>query len=143
MKTLPAIALVVAVAGTVFAMTREAPPEDDAQVRLPVAAVSAPEITPWLQAAAEALGHKRVRAYDGSVFVEVGDDQISFFKEGNALQMHVGFESKYRHAKHERDDKLKELQSKGHAIFEHAVSLQARSASKERMASAPAAVPAG
>ena len=91
MKTLlPAIAIAIAAAGTVYAMSKDAPSADEAtQVRLPVAAVSAPEITPWILAAARELGHSQVRAYDGSVFISVGDDNISFFKEGFRIDHHA------------------------------------------------------
>lgn len=140
MKTaLPFLALAAALGGTVYMMTKEpAQAEEAAQSKLPVAAVSAPEITPWLHVAAKELGHAKVRAYDGSVFVEVGDDRISFFKEGNSMQMHVAFESKYRHAKSDRDDALKALHAKGESIYQKAVDLQARASANERFASAQA-----
>lgn len=140
---LPAIAIALAAAGTLYAMNKEPAAEGAAQSRLPIAALSAPEITPWLLAAARELGHTQVRAYDGSVFIDVGDDSISYFKEGQAFQMHVAFESKYRHAKAERDPALKALQAQGETIFQHALSLQARGAAKERLASTAAVVPAG
>ena len=142
-NTLPVLVLALAAAGTVYAMSQQPVAEEDAQTRLPIPAVSAPEITPWILAAARELGHTKARAYDGSVFIDVGDDSISYFKQGPAFQMHVAFESKYRHSKAERDPALKALQLKGATIFEHALSLQARAASKERFASTAAAVPAG
>ena len=135
----PALCIALAAAATVYAMTME-PAEADAasQSKLPVAAVSAPEITPWLRVAAEEMGHAKVRAYDGSVFVELGDDRISFFKEGNSMQMHVAFESKYRHASGDRDAALKELHAKGESIYQKAVDMQARHSANERFASAAA-----
>ena len=139
---LPVLAIALAAAGTLYAMSKE-PAEADAATRLPVAAVSAPEITPWILAAARDLGHTQVRAYDGSVFIDVGDDSISYFKEGAAFQMHVAFESKYRHSKSEREPALKALQQKGESIYQHAMQLQARSAAEGRFASTAAAVPAG
>lgn len=143
-NVLPALAIALAAGVTVYAMTKEPAQSEDAhQVKLPVAAVSAPEITPWLQAAATELGHTKVRAYDGSVFIDVGDDRISFFKEGNSLNMHVAFESKYRHAKADRDPALKELQAKGETIYQQAMQMQARAASKERFASATASTATG
>lgn len=142
-NNLPVLLVVLAAAGTVYAMAQAPVAEGDAQRRLPVAVVSAPEITPWILAAARELGHTDVRAYDGSVFIDVGDDSISYFKQGQTFQMHVAFESKYRHSKAEREPALKALQQKGETIFQHALSLQARGASKERFASAAAVPPAG
>lgn len=140
MKTVaPALAIALAAAATVYAMTKEpAQADKETQSKLPVAAVSAPEITPWLRVAAEELGHAKVRAYDGSVFVELGDDRISFFKEGNSMQMHVAFESKYRHAKNDRAEALKALHAKGEGIYQKAVDMQARHSANERFASAQA-----
>ena len=135
--------IVLATAGTVVAMTRDAPSEDEASVKLPVAASQANEITPWILAAATDLGHKAVRAYDGSVFIKVGDDSIAYYKEKNTMQMRVAFDSKYRHARAERDPALKALESKGETIYEHALSLQARAAAKEQIASRGSSSPEG
>jgi hypothetical protein len=136
--------IVVACAGTAYAMMRGTPADEgEAAVKLPVTASMAPEITPWLQAAATDLGHKAVKAYDGSVYINVGDDKISFFKDKNAMQMHVEFESKYRHSMADREPALKALEAKGQAIFEHALSMQARDASKQQMAARVTSTPEG
>ena len=129
--------IVLGCVGTVFAMTHGGSADaGEKAVKLPVTASAAPEITPWLQAAATDLGHKAVKAYDGSVYIKVGDDKISFFREKNQkeMQMHVEFESKYRHSMAEREPALRALEAKGAAIFEHAVSMQQRNASKEQVA---------
>ena len=135
--------IALATAVTVVAVTREAPSGQEGSVALPVAAAEASAMTPWLLAAAKDLGHQHVRAYDGSIFIPVGDDTISFFKEKNAMQMHVELESQYRHTRAQRDPALKELEVKGQAIFEHALSLQARAQAKEQVAARAASAPAG
>ncbi len=137
------ILIVFACAGTVFAMTRPTASDKEASVKLPVSAAKAPEITPWLTAAAQDLGHKTVRAYDGSVYINVGDDKISFFKEKNQMEMHVEFASKYRHAMADREPALKALEMKGQAIFEHALSMQARDAARQQVASRVTTSPEG
>ena len=143
MKIIAVIALALAAGGTVYAMAQEPADENHGERTLPVAAASAHEITPWILAAARELGHTKVRAYDGSVFIDVGDDSISYFKDGEAFKMHVAFESKFRHSKSERAPALKNLEQKGDSIFRQALLLQARFTQQGRLASAGAALPAG
>jgi hypothetical protein len=119
------------------------PSEEEANVKLPVTALSVPEVTPWIEKAARELGHTRVRAYQNGVFIDVAGDTISFFREKNGMTMHVGLESKYEHAKSDRAAALKDLQVKGDAIFQQALSLQARSHAESQMAQRPAPSPAG
>jgi hypothetical protein len=135
--------IAIACAGTVYAVTREAPSDQEATVKLPVAANDAKEISPYLEHAAQDLGHHTLRAYDGSVYINVGDDKISFFREKNDMQMHVEFDSKFRHDPAQRDADLRALQMKGQAIFEHAVSLKQQDASQNQFASRAKPTPAG
>ena len=135
--------IVLAITGTVVAVTRAAPSDEEATVKLPVAATQATEITPYLEVAAKDLGHHTLRAYDGSVYINVGDDKISFFRDKSAMQMHVEFDSKFRHDPSQREADLRALQMKGQTIFEHAMSLQAQQQSKAMVASRGSSVPAG
>lgn len=137
--------IALGIAGTLYAMSRAPSEKADAEgvVKLPVAAAEADKIAPWLNTAARELGHSRVRAYDGSVFIDVGDDSISFFKDDGTLTMHVGVESKYRHARKDRAAVVKGLEEKGQAIYEHALQLRARAESREQVASTGARPPAG
>jgi hypothetical protein len=136
--------IVVAIAGTAFAMSRapDASSEEEAAVKLASASMT-PAIAPWIQAAARDLGHTRVRAYDNSVFIDVGDDRISFFNDKGNLTMHVDLESRYRHAKADRDPALKALELKGKTIFEHALSMQARASVDAQVAQAARTAPVG
>lgn len=137
--------IAVAIAGTIFAMARAPSEKADQElaVKLPVPADEAQRIAPYLNAAARELGHDRVRAYDGSVFIDLGEESISFFKDQGALTMHVGVETKYRHARKDRATVVKALQDKGQAIYLHALSLQARAEAREQVASTGARPPAG
>ena len=135
--------IVLACVGTAVAMTRDAPSDQEATVKLPIAATQATAITPYLQEAAQDLGHHTLRSFDGAVYINVGDDKISFFREKNAMQMHVEFDSKFRHDPAQREADLRALQMKGQTIFEHAMSLQAQQQSKAMVASRGTLVPAG
>jgi hypothetical protein len=137
--------IAVALAGTVYAMSRapDHKADEEAALKLPVTAGQVSHITPYLHAAAKDLGHSRVRGYEGSVFVDLGGDTISFFREKGELTMHVGLETKYRHAKKERTAAVKELQEKGQSIYEHALSLKARAEAREQVASTGERPPAG
>jgi hypothetical protein len=127
----------VAVAANEF--FSEGPPEKELTVALPATA----EISPYLMSAAKDLGHKRVRGYDGGVFINDGEETIAFYKTKTGMEMHVAFETEYRNKKADRENALQALKVKGQSIYEHAKSLQARSAAEGAFAKAEATSPSG
>ena len=126
--------IVVGIACVGYAVTRPSASDEEVTVKLPVAAAQVSQLTPYLAAAAKDLGASEAKAYDGSAFVKMGEDSISFTKDKTSLQMRVAFDSKYRHARADRDQALKKLEATGESIYEHAVSLQAIAASKDQVA---------
>ncbi|MBI1946958.1 MAG: hypothetical protein HYS27_14775 [Deltaproteobacteria bacterium] len=137
MKNVIAPVLVVAgIAVTAYFVTRPEAPEEDVAVKLPVARAEADEVTGFIAAAARDLGAGKVRAYQGGVFVDVGDDTIGYFKQPDgSLAMQVEVDQKFKNGKAERAPALMELKAKGESIFTHARSLQARSAAEGAFAS--------
>lgn len=137
MKKLIAPALIVTgIAATAYFMTRPEAPEEEVAVKLPVAKAEADEVAGFIAKAARDMGAGKVRAYQGGVFVDVGDDTIGFYKQPDgSLAMQVEVDLKYRNNKSERAPALQELKAKGETIFTHARSLQARSAAEGAFAS--------
>lgn len=130
MKTL-AIALVAALASAAavgsqgtFTMFQN---ERELAVELPVSAVDATSIVPFIEKAARERGITRVRAYDRDVFIPLEQATLSFVRNAGSLTMHVAVESEYRYAKADRAAALMELKGMGNAIFLRALQLQAAS----------------
>jgi hypothetical protein len=117
----------------------EEPPEKEMTVPL----VATADIAPYLEQAARDLGHKKVRAYDGGVFINSGEETIAFYKTKQGMEMHVAFETEYRRKKTEREQALLGLRNKGESIYELAKSMQARSAAEGAFAAREAKSPHG
>lgn len=139
---LPAL-VVLATAGTIYAMSVAPSGKSEEETSVKLTSRSAAELTPYLQVAARELGYARPRGYDSGVFIDAGEDKISFFREKDGLTLHVALESRYRHARSERAAALQALESKGREIYETALQLQARAEARAHVASRPSARPTG
>jgi len=98
--------------------------ERELAVELPVDAIAAQELVPFIEKAAREQGLKRVRAYKTDVFIPLDQAQLSFVREGGHLNLHVAVESEYRFQKGERAQVLEDLKHQGHQIFTRALILK-------------------
>lgn len=101
--------------------------ERELAVELPVDAIAAQELVPFIEKAAREQGIQKVRAYKTDVFIPLEEAQLSFVREGGHLNLHVAVESQYRFQKGERAAVLENLKHKGHEIFTRALILKGQS----------------
>lgn len=128
----------LATAGTLYAMSAAPSGQAEGESSVKLAVRDPAALTPYLHAAAKELGYAQPRGYDNGVFINAGDDKISFINEKGALTLHVALESRYHHSKSERPVALQGLKDKGRVIFETALQIQSRSNVRDQMATAPA-----
>jgi hypothetical protein len=98
--------------------------ERELAVSMPLSGAAADAVIPYLEKAARADGHSRVRAYDHSIFITLDDATLSFINDKGNLTMHVAVESEYRYKKSERHAALESLKARGNALFAKALMLQ-------------------
>lgn len=101
--------------------------ERELAVELPIDAVAAETLVPFIEKAARDSGITKVRAYKTDVFIPLEQAQLSFVKDGTHFVMHVAVESEYRFKKGERQQVLEDLKTKGHGLFTKALILQGTS----------------
>lgn len=126
MKTVIAAlaAAVISAASVSSGVFSDVASEKEVAVALPIDAVAAKELVPFLERAARERGIKRIRAYERDVFIPLEQASLSFVRNGNSFSMHVELESQYRFAKGDRAAALADVKSIGDAIFTRALQLQ-------------------
>ncbi len=98
--------------------------ERELKVEMPIDAIAAQQLVPYIEMAARGEGLTRIRAYKTDVFIPLEQAQLSFVKDGTSFVMHVAVESEYRFKKGERQQVLNDLKQHGQKIFTEALLLQ-------------------